>query len=245
MTRALTKEVTEVPIRAILFDKDGTLIDFDRTWGPAVEAVLRRLAGRNDALYSELSIASGLNGHNAHFQRASPVISEPTNVFAARWATSLRRPADAAFFSEVDRLLCDATLAHLVPLGDPKAIMSELIERGYRLGLATNDAEATARAHARKLGFEGMLTFIAGYDSGFGAKPGPGPALAFATAVNVPISEVVVVGDTAHDVTMARAAGSKVVVVLTGPTASDYLERAEPDAVIASVAQLSAWLQTQ
>jgi phosphoglycolate phosphatase len=27
-------------IRGILFDKDGTLVDFDRTWGPAAYSVI-------------------------------------------------------------------------------------------------------------------------------------------------------------------------------------------------------------
>jgi phosphoglycolate phosphatase len=234
-----------VPIRAILFDKDGTVVDFDRTWGPAVEDVLRQLAGGNAALYRELLNESGMNGCGAHFRRDSPIIGGPTNVFAARWATTLGRPADPEFFREVDRLLCDATAAHLVAVGEPKAVMGELVKRGYRLGLATNDAEANARAHARRLGIERMVMFIAGYDSGFGAKPSPGPALAFATAANVPIMDVVVVGDTAHDVAMARAAGCKAVLVLTGPTTSDELERAKPDAIIDSIAQLSAWLETQ
>jgi phosphoglycolate phosphatase len=235
-----------VPIRAILFDKDGTLVDFDRTWGPAVKVVLRQLAGKDDVLYRELSDKTGLNGHDTHFRRDSPIFSEATSVFAAPWARSLGRPADAAFFAKVDRLLCEATSAHLVALGDPETILGELVERGYRLGLATNDAEATARAHARRLGFESMLTFIAGYDSGFGAKPSPGPVLAFATAVEVSTAEVVAVGDTAQDVAMARAAGCKAVLVQTGPATPNHLQgAAAPDAVIASVAQLSAWLQTQ
>jgi phosphoglycolate phosphatase len=241
----LTKRVAEAPIRAILFDKDGTLVDFDRTWGPAVKTVLRQLAGENAVLYRELLNESGINGSGTYFRRDSPIISEPTNVFAARWAPMLGRRADPEFFREVDRLLDDATSAHLMAIGEPKVIMSKLIEEGYRLGLATNDAEATARAHARKLGFEHLLIFIAGYDSGFGAKPNPGPVLAFATAVDVPIKDVVVVGDTPHDVATARAAGCKAVLVRTGPTASDDLERAKPDAIIASIAQLSAWLETQ
>src|SRR4051812_17027696 len=33
-----------MPFKAILFDKDGTLIDFDGTWGPAAYEVMRALA---------------------------------------------------------------------------------------------------------------------------------------------------------------------------------------------------------
>jgi phosphoglycolate phosphatase len=232
----------DAPIRAILFDKDGTLVDFDRTWGPAVQAVLRHFAGGNAALYRKLCAVSGLVD-GAHFLPESPLINEPTNVFAARWATLLGRPADAAFFTETDRLLCQATTAHLAGIGDPKAVLGELAGRGYRLGLTTSDAEATARAHVQKLGLDRMLAFVAGYDSGFGSKPEPGPVCAFAAAVGVSTREVVMVGDTALDVAMARTAGVQAVLVLTGPRSSYDAHQAKADAVIASIAQLSAWLE--
>jgi phosphoglycolate phosphatase len=230
------------PIRAILFDKDGTLVDFDRTWGPAVQAVLRHFAGGNAALYRKLCAASGLVD-GARFLPESPLITEPTNIFAARWASLLGRPADAAFTKETDRLLCEATTAHLAAIGNPRAVLGELAGRGYRLGLTTNDAEATARVHVQRLGLDRMLAFVAGYDSGFGCKPAPGPVHAFAAAVGVSAREIVMVGDTALDIAMARTAGAKAVLVLTGPKSSDDAPEAKADAVIASIAQLSAWLE--
>ncbi len=233
-----------MPIRAILFDKDGTLVDFDHTWGPAVQAVLRHLARGDDDIYRKLSAESGLFD-GAHFRPDSPLIDQPTSVFAARWATLLGRPPDPAFFAEIDRLLCEATTPHLVAIGDPKAVMAELAGRGYQLGLITNDAEATARAHARKMGLDYMLAFVAGYDSGFGAKPAPGPVLAFAATAGVSTTQVVIVGDTALDVATARTAGARAVGVLTGPHSSGSLRLAKPDAVIASIAHLSAWLESQ
>jgi phosphoglycolate phosphatase len=105
--------------------------------------------------------------------------------------------------------------------------MSELGGRGYQLGLITNDAAGTARAHMRKLGCEHMLAFVAGYDSGYGAKPAPGAVLAFSAAVGVSPKELVLVGDTALDIATARAAGARAVVVLTGPQSSDYLRGPE------------------
>ncbi len=232
------------PIHAILFDKDGTLVDFDRTWGPAVDTVLRDLANGDENLYRQLCAASGL-AFGAHFLPCSPLIGEPTSVFAAAWAALLGQPADAAFFAKIDGLLCRATTAHLSPIGDPKTVLAELAGQGYRLGLITNDADATARAHLRKLGVDHLMEFVAGYDSGFGAKPAPAPVLAFAAAVGVAAAEVVMVGDTAIDVATARAAGARAVLVRTGPNASEALHAATPDAVIDSIADLAAWLACQ
>ena len=34
-----------MPLKGILFDKDGTLVDFDRTWGPAAYQVMLEMTG--------------------------------------------------------------------------------------------------------------------------------------------------------------------------------------------------------
>jgi phosphoglycolate phosphatase len=229
------------PIRAILFDKDGTLVDFQRTWGPAVQAVMQHLASGDRAAYARLAAAIRFVEAEQRFLPDSPFIAEPTSVFGALWATALGRPANAEFFAEIDRLLCDATIGHLAAIGDPKTLLTLLAARGYRLGMITNDAELTARAHARKLGLDQVLKFIAGYDSGFGAKPDPGPVLAFAQAVGVPPAEIAVVGDAVHDLAAARAAGAIAIGVLTGPAPSAILAP-NADALLASPAELATWL---
>jgi phosphoglycolate phosphatase len=233
-----------MPIRAILFDKDGTLVDFQRTFGPATQAVMRHLAGGDRAAYQRLVAASRFVEDGQRFLPDSPLIAEPTSVYGALWAVALGRPANTALFAEIDRLLCDATTRHLAAIGDPKALLNLLAGRGYRLGMLTNDAEVTARAHARKLGLDEVLEFVAGYDSGFGAKPAPGPVLAFAQAVGVPASEIAVVGDSVLDLAAARAAGAVAIGVLTGPASSAILAP-HADALLASAADLTAWLDAR
>jgi phosphoglycolate phosphatase len=229
------------PIRAILFDKDGTLVDFQRTWGPAVDEVMRHLAHGSPAAYKRLAAASRFIEAEQRFLPASPIIAEPTPVFGALWAAALSRTPSPEFCAEIDRLLRDATTLHLAAIGDPKVVLSDLAGRAYRVGMITNDPEATACAHARKLGLDGIMEFIAGYDSGFGAKPEPGPVLAFAQAVGVAPAEIVMVGDTVLDLIAARAAGALAVGVLTGPASAESLAP-HADALIASYTELPAWL---
>jgi phosphoglycolate phosphatase len=240
----MTSFARAAPIRAILFDKDGTLVDFQRSFGPAVHEVMQHLAGGDRAAYHRLAAASRFVEADRRFLPDSPLIAEPTGVYGALWAAALERPANAAFFAEIDRRLGDATTQHLVAIGDPKALLTTLAARGYRLGMLTNDAELTARAHLRKLGVDEILEFVAGYDSGFGAKPDPGPVLAFARAVGVPVSETAVVGDSVHDLTAARAAGAVAIGVLTGPAPSAVLAP-HADALLASPAELPAWLDSR
>ena len=47
-----------MPIRAILFDKDGTLVDFQRTWGPATHTVMTQLCNGDSAAFERLAAVS-------------------------------------------------------------------------------------------------------------------------------------------------------------------------------------------
>lgn len=108
----------------------------------------------------------------------------------------------------------------------------------------TNDAEANTRAQARQLGIDHLLDFVAGYDSGFGAKPEPGPVLAFAALLDVDAQDIAVVGDAAHDLIAARAAGAVAIGVRTGLTEARILAP-YADSLIDSVDELPAWLDNR
>ena len=106
------------------------------------------------------------------------------------------------------------------------------------------DGEATARAMLDRFGVLGHLSFLCGGDSGCGTKPGPGMVDAFLAATGLRADEVMVVGDTPHDMEMARAAGVACRVgVLSGAGTCEALEPIS-DRVIASIANLDAVLRS-
>ena len=230
-----------MPIRAILFDKDGTLVDFQRTWGPATHEVLTHICNGDSAAFERVAAVSLYDPAARVLLPGSPVVIETTYGYGKLWAEALRRPLTAEFVEEVDRLYFQTTLDHLTPMGDVKALLARLAARGLRLGLMTNDADANTRAQIRRLGLDALLEFIAAYDSGFGAKPAPDPVLAFAKFTNVAPAEIAVVGDTVHDLAAARAAGALAIGVLSGPTDRALLEPLA-DVLLPSVAELGTWL---
>ena len=231
-----------MPIRAILFDKDGTLVDFQRTWGPATHALLAHFAAGDRVVFDELAAVSGFVAAEQRFLPDSPIISGATPDFGSLWAQVLGRPATSDFFAEIDRLYNVTGLEHLAPIGDPAGVLAGLRRRGYQLGIATNDPEASAHAQIARLGIARLVEFVAGYDSGFGAKPAAGPVLAFARALDVEPREVAVVGDAVYDLVAARAAGAIAVGVRSGPTPGALLAP-YADALIDSIADLRAWLE--
>jgi phosphoglycolate phosphatase len=131
-------------------------------------------------------------------------------------------------------------MAEAVPLAP---LLATLRGRGLRLGVATNDSEAPARQHLAAHGITGFFDFIAGQDSGHGAKPGPGMCLAFAERLALAPARVAMVGDSRHDLLAGRSAGMRTVAVLTGMArAEDLAELA--DAVLPDIGALPAWLDS-
>ena len=87
-----------------------------------------------------------------------------------------------------------------------------------------------------------QFDFIAGYDSGHGHKPGPGMLLAFAAATGLEPGEIVMIGDSVHDLGVGPAAGAALTIgVLTGPAAHEDLAP-HADHVLDSIADLPALL---
>ena len=230
-----------MPIRAILFDKDGTLVDIQLTLGPATCDVLRRLSGGERGMFSRLAELTRVDIVARRLMPECPVISEATHVYGRTWAQALGRAYTQEFEREIDRLFLETTLEHLHPIGDPCAVLSGLKERGYRLGVMTNDAEANTRAQIQRLGMADPVEFVAGYDSGFGQKPDAAPVLAFAASVGVAAGEIAVIGDSPHDLIAAHAAGAVAVGVLSGPNGAEVLAP-HADVLLLSVMNLSGWL---
>lgn len=227
-------------IRAVLFDKDGTLIDFDATWGPAALAVMRRMAGGNEAVYAELVEISGFIEAERRFRADSLLIAGSSADYGPLWAKALGRPAGPDLYREMDELFGHHSLLSLAPIAAPQDVFARLAATGLRLGIATNDSEAAARAQARVLGLDDHLAFIAGYDSGFGPKPMPGMVTGFAEACGVAPAEVALVGDSLHDLHCAKAAGAVAIAVLTGPLREAARADLAPhaDHIIPSIAEL-------
>ena len=92
-----------------------------------------------------------------------------------------------------------------------------------------------------RFGVSPYLAFLCGGDSGVGTKPGPGMVNAFLAATGLRAGEVMVVGDTPHDMKMARAAGCRV-GVLSGVGTRAVLDPLA-DCVIESIAELDAVLE--
>lgn len=224
-------------IDGVVFDKDGTLFDFRQTWGRWADGFLASIA-RDPAHSAELAEAIGYLPEARDFRPDSPVIAATARDIAAALLPLLPGRHLEELTGAIDAAAAKVPLTEAVPL---IPLLSALRGRGLRLGVATNDSEVPARAHLASTGLTGLLDFIAGYDSGHGAKPGPGMCLAFAQSQGLDPARVVMVGDSRHDLEAGRAAGMRTVAVLTGIATRDDLAP-HADVVLADIGALPAWL---
>src|SRR5262249_34823345 len=124
---------------ALLFDKDGTLIDFDATFGPAGFALLDRLSGGDPALLDRLPGALRYDCARRRFRSDSLFLGSATPVYGAPLAALLGRLDLPVFCREIDTALAELSLRSLTPIGDPKRLFRSLARSGLKLGIATND----------------------------------------------------------------------------------------------------------
>jgi phosphoglycolate phosphatase len=210
-------------IAAILFDKDGTLIGYDASWGP-VNRELAAIAAQGDAaLADRLLLACGMDPVTGHVKADSLLAAGNTAEIAAGLIAAGSSCDERELTQRLDRLFTEAA-GKSVAVTDLKAFFARLKGRGFKLGIASSDNEASIRELAKRFGFDADLDFVAGYDSGHGTKPQPGMVLGFCHAIGLAPERVAVVGDNNHDLHMGRNAGAGLrVAVLTGTGSKDSL----------------------
>jgi phosphoglycolate phosphatase len=227
-----------VAIKGILFDKDGTLIDYLRTWVPMNREAARYAAGGDAALAADLLRLNGQDPDTdavaANTVLAAGSIFDIADAFARHLGA--RTPPDLA--AAIDRIYSEGGAGHAVPVNGAEHTLYELKRRGFKLGVATNDSEGGLAASLGRTGLLRLLDFTAGCDSGFGSKPDPRMVFAFCAAVALEPAEIAVVGDAMADLAMGRAARVGLTVGVLGGTSAREDLAGTADLILADIGDL-------
>ncbi|WP_079128808.1 HAD-IA family hydrolase [Streptomyces qaidamensis] len=182
--------MNRLPLEAVLFDMDGTLVDTERLWWEAVAEV----AGR------ELTEAD-----------QPDVLGRPVEHTAAWLAPETRRSA-TELAAALHRAFTDRVRTGIVPRPGALGLLDALARDGIPTALVTASPRAVADTVLAALGTRRFAVSVTADDTEH-TKPAPDPYLAACRALAADPARCVAVEDTQTGVTSAEAAGCAVLAV--------------------------------
>jgi phosphoglycolate phosphatase len=215
--------------RLIIFDKDGTLLDFQAMWGGWAADLAERLAEVSQRpiaphLLSELGYDPLTGAVNPHGRLAHAPMVEVRRLCAdiLRQA-GLAETAVAEIIQQHWRPPDPATTA--VPLTDLPRLFAALQAAGLQIAVATSDYRAAAVASLESLGAAGYVAAVVGADEDVAPKPSPEMIERLCRQLAVDPAQTIMVGDTPADMQMGRAAGVGLTVgLLSGSSERPHLQ---------------------
>jgi phosphoglycolate phosphatase len=227
--------------RLIIFDKDGTLIDFHAMWSAWIRALAGRLERRlGRPVAGELYELVGFSELTGRAIPGGPLAVTPMAELRSLITSVVRGTGMSAVQAgAVMRDLWfvpDAT--RVTPLADLRLVFEALCADGIAIAVATSDDRAPAEATLKRLGVAGMVSALVAADESIPAKPAPDMLLHLCANLQVDPAWAVMVGDSVADMQMGHAAGVGACIgVLSGVSAHEDLAAAA-DIVLPSIAGL-------
>lgn len=228
----------------VIFDKDGTLMDFDAFWVSvsvrAIEDILKEL-GKTDIPVCQILTAFGV--HNGvtdidgvlckgTYEQMGQIVHHILNEYGCNIS------CDETVKLVIDAYSRNADAGEVKPsCPDLVDVLTGLKKQGKKLAIVTTDNREITRKCLKKLGIEALFDKIYTDDGKTPMKPDPYCAVDFGNVAGVKKECLVMVGDTMTDVNFAKNAGIAVIGVAKNDRNRSILAP-YADAVISEISQL-------
>lgn len=212
-------------LQAVLFDLDGTLVD---SIPDLAEAARRMLSELGEPARSDAEVA-GFVG------KGIPVLVERT-LTVGRSPVSPERLAQAIasfmkHYAETNGLLT-------VCYPGVREVLSQLRERGLKIGCVTNKAVAFVAPLLVQVDLLQYVDCIVGGDTLAKKKPDPEPMWHACEQLGVAREHVLMVGDSSNDALCARRAGIPVVLMTYGYNEGVPVDTVDCDGLLSNFVEL-------
>lgn len=220
-------------IKGILFDKDGTLIEFREYWHMVISRLFTELEKEYGVKSETLLMLKKISGYLAEgFQKESMIQYATTSQIIDSWEEIIMREEGSIIGREelLDLFEGIALSEDMVIRSLPGVdrLLYYLKKKGYFLGIATADSTKSAVHSLKKAGLLHYFDYIGCNEEDTQAKPSPQMAYAFCRQVGIKTEELLVVGDSVTDLEFAENAGASFAGLLT-----EYNDRARIEALAA------------
>lgn len=212
--------------RGILFDLDGTLVD-------SLDLIL---SSYRHTMREHL-------GHVPPDEEWLRTMGMPLRVQLTSFAESPEQ-LEAMFQTYIEHNQAHHDrLIRLFP--GMREVLSTLHRAGYRLGVVTSKIRDNALRELRTSGLDGLFDGLVSANDVQQPKPNPEPVLRALRSLDLPATDVLLVGDSLYDLQAGRAAGVHTAAALWGPFGREYLAAGEPDYWLEHVAELLKLLHVE
>ena len=224
-------------IKGIIFDKDGTLFDIQRSWSEWANVFITEFSKKHALERGKLADAIHFDLATSRFLRESIFVHGSVNeVVDTIFQLFPRIPKNIIHSG----LFENSRDTKQVPLTDLHKLFTSL--NTITFGLVTNDSEHNAFNHLKQHNLTQYFEMIIGYDSGYGSKPETGQLEAFLRKTNLTPQEVLMIGDSIYDLVAANKIDMPCLGVLSG-TANENDLKAHTPFLIESIDKLYEWIK--
>ena len=196
--------------QAIIFDKDGTLIDFDFMWGNWTLQLANRLQASMG-----LDVRQALCECYGYDMARRKILPDGKLTCTPMWrlrelmvevVASHGMPAREASCAVATAWHVPEPVTLAKPFTDIQKLFTNIHRLGIKIAIATTDDRDPTHALLEAFRVEDLVTTMVCADDGIKAKPAPDMVTAICQRMNVHPRDVIVVGDTVADLQMARSA---------------------------------------
>jgi phosphoglycolate phosphatase len=214
--------------RLVVFDKDGTLIEFHAMWGGwAVELAGDLEAATHRSIREPLFEALGVDWRTGRILPHGALAATPMSVLREVAVGIVERagcPSSAAEAAVGAAWHPPDPIALAAPFTDLTALFGALRSAGTRIGVATTDDREPTERTLAALGLAALVDGTVCADDGIAVKPAADMIEALCGRLGVAAGDVALVGDSPADLRMGRAAGVRTNIgVLSGTGTTEEL----------------------